>query len=48
MGVICAVGVMRLMKPAETPIAGLPIDTVGLTLLIMRIGALQLIFGFRA
>ncbi|WP_180644489.1 DHA2 family efflux MFS transporter permease subunit [Acinetobacter bereziniae] len=41
-GVICALGVMRLMKTAETPIAKLPIDTIGLTLLIIWIGALQL------
>ena len=41
-GVICAVGVMRLLKVAETPIAKLPIDTIGLTLLIVWIGALQL------
>ena len=41
-GFLCAFGAMRLLKSAETPIAKLKIDSVGLALLIIWIGALQL------
>lgn len=41
-GLLCAFGAMRLLKAAETPIAKLKIDTIGLALLILWIGALQL------
>ena len=41
-GIICAVAAMRLLKPAETDKFRLPIDAVGLALLILWIGALQL------
>ena len=42
-GILCAFGVMKLLKSAETPIAKLKIDSIGLALLILWIGALQLI-----
>lgn len=42
-GILCAFGVMRLLKSAETPTAKLKIDSIGLALLILWIGALQLI-----
>ena len=41
-GLLCAFGAMRLLKVAETPIAKLKMDGVGLALLIIWIGALQL------
>lgn len=41
-GILCAIGAMRLLKAAETPIAKLKIDSIGLALLIIWIGALQL------
>ena len=41
-GIFCAVAAMRLLKSAETPIMKLKIDSVGLALLILWIGALQL------
>ena len=41
-GIFCAVAAMRLLKSAETPIVKLKIDSVGLALLILWIGALQL------
>lgn len=41
-GLLCAFGAMRLLKSAETPIAKLKIDSIGLALLIIWIGALQL------
>ncbi|NHC04570.1 DHA2 family efflux MFS transporter permease subunit [Acinetobacter sp. 187] len=41
-GVMCAFAAMRLLKSAETPISKLKIDSVGLALLIIWIGALQL------
>ena len=41
-GLLCAYGAMRLLKSAETPIAKLKMDTIGLALLILWIGALQL------
>lgn len=41
-GIFCAVAAMRLLKPAETAIAKIKIDSVGLFLLIVWIGALQL------
>ncbi|OTG63483.1 DHA2 family efflux MFS transporter permease subunit [Acinetobacter silvestris] len=41
-GIFCAVGAMRLLKVAETPIAKLKVDSIGLALLILWIGALQL------
>lgn len=41
-GLLCAYGAMRLLKSAETPISKLKIDTIGLALLILWIGALQL------
>ena len=41
-GIFCALAALRLLKPVETAIAKLKIDTVGLFLLIIWIGALQL------
>lgn len=41
-GILCAVGAMRLLKVAETPTAKLKIDSIGLALLVIWIGALQL------
>lgn len=41
-GIFCAVAVTRLMRVAETPIVKLKIDSVGLGLLVLWIGALQL------
>ncbi|RLL35439.1 DHA2 family efflux MFS transporter permease subunit [Acinetobacter cumulans] len=41
-GIICAMAAMRLLKPAETEIAKLKIDMGGLVLLVLWIGALQL------
>ena len=41
-GLLCAYGAMRLLKSAETPISKLKIDAIGLALLILWIGALQL------
>jgi DHA2 family multidrug resistance protein len=40
--VICAVGAMVLLRPAETRTEKAPIDTVGLVLLVTWIGALQI------
>lgn len=42
-GIFCAVAAMRLLKPAETAIEKLKIDSIGLALLIIWIGSLQLI-----
>lgn len=42
-GIFCGVAAMRLLKPAETAIEKLKIDSIGLALLIIWIGALQLI-----
>ncbi|NHB58842.1 DHA2 family efflux MFS transporter permease subunit [Acinetobacter sp. 194] len=41
-GILCGFAALKLLKSAETPIAKLKIDTVGLSLLILWIGALQL------
>jgi DHA2 family multidrug resistance protein len=41
-GIICAMAAMRLLKPAETETAKLKIDMGGLVLLVLWIGALQL------
>ena len=41
-GILCGLAALKLLKSAETPIAKLKIDTVGLSLLIIWIGALQL------
>lgn len=41
-GIICGFAALKLLKPAETPIAKLKMDTVGLSLLILWIAALQL------
>ncbi|ALH95321.1 DHA2 family efflux MFS transporter permease subunit [Acinetobacter equi] len=41
-GLVCAYAVMRLLKSAETPTAKLKIDMGGLLLLVLWIGALQL------
>ena len=41
-GILCGLAALKLLKSAETPIAKLKIDTVGLSLLILWIGALQL------
>ncbi|NEU36735.1 MFS transporter, partial [bacterium LRH843] len=41
-GIACAFAAMRLLKPAETATAKLKIDRGGLILLILWIGALQL------
>lgn len=41
-GIFCALAAMRLLKPAETAISKIKIDSIGLFLLIIWIGALQL------
>lgn len=41
-GIVCVLAAIRLLKPAETETISLRIDTVGLGLLILWIGALQL------
>ncbi len=41
-GIVCAMGALSLLKAAETPTARLKIDSIGLLLLIVWIGALQL------
>ena len=41
-GIFCAVAALRLLKPAETVISKIRIDSIGLFLLIIWIGALQL------
>lgn len=41
-GIICALAAIRLLKPAETDKFRLPIDAIGLGLLVLWIGALQL------
>ena len=41
-GILCGLAALKLLKSAETPIAKLKIDTMGLSLLILWIGALQL------
>lgn len=41
-GILCAYGAYRLLRGVETPIAKIKIDAVGLALLIIWIGALQL------
>ena len=40
--VFCALTAFRLLRPVETPTAKLPIDVVGLGLMILWIGALQI------
>ena len=40
--ILCAVATLSLLKPAETPTEKLPIDGIGLGLLILWIGALQI------
>lgn len=40
--VLCAVGAYRLLAPAETATMKQPVDTIGLALLILWIGALQI------
>lgn len=42
-GIFCAVAALRLLKPAETAIERLKIDSIGLALLILWIDALQLV-----
>ena len=41
-GIVCALAAIRLLKPAETDKFRLPIDAIGLGLLVVWIGALQL------
>ncbi|KAA5566117.1 MFS transporter, partial [Pseudomonas aeruginosa] len=41
-GIVCVLAAMRLLRVAETETISLRIDTVGLGLLILWIGALQL------
>ncbi|KAA8735281.1 DHA2 family efflux MFS transporter permease subunit [Acinetobacter qingfengensis] len=41
-GLLCAAGIWHFLRVAETQIAKLQIDVIGLTLLILWIGALQL------
>lgn len=41
-GIFCALSAIRLLKPAETAIAKIKIDAIGLFLLVVWIGALQL------
>ncbi|HCM32127.1 MAG TPA: MFS transporter, partial [Acinetobacter radioresistens] len=41
-GIICALGAVSLLKSAETPLNKLKIDHIGLILLVIWIGALQL------
>ena len=41
-GIVCALAAIRLLKPAETDKFRLPIDAIGLGLLVIWIGALQL------
>lgn len=41
-GIVCGLAALKLLKPAETPTASLKIDTIGLSLLIIWVGALQL------
>ncbi|MFT4021105.1 MAG: DHA2 family efflux MFS transporter permease subunit [Acinetobacter sp.] len=41
-GLICAFAALKMLKPAETPTEQLKIDSVGLGLLVLWIGALQL------
>lgn len=45
-GIVCALGVMRLLKSAETPVEKLKIDSIGLGLLVLWIAALQLMLDF--
>lgn len=40
-GIVCVLAAMRLLRVAETETISLRIDTVGLGLLILWIGALQ-------
>lgn len=42
-GIICVFGVLNLLKPAETPTALVKVDAIGLSLLVIAIGALQLL-----
>ncbi|WP_343597665.1 DHA2 family efflux MFS transporter permease subunit [Acinetobacter sp.] len=41
-GIICVLAAIRLLSPAETPTQQIKIDSVGLGLLVLWIGALQL------
>ncbi|MEB3754714.1 DHA2 family efflux MFS transporter permease subunit [Acinetobacter sp. MD2(2019)] len=41
-GIICTLAAIRLLKPAETPTQKIKIDSIGLGLLVLWIGALQL------
>src|SRR3569832_1979415 len=41
-GLLCAYATWRLLKERETPIRRLPIDTVGLVLLVIGVGSLQI------
>nr|WP_121974598.1 MULTISPECIES: DHA2 family efflux MFS transporter permease subunit [Acinetobacter] len=41
-GILCALGTIRLLRGVETPTAKLKIDAIGLGLLVLWIGALQL------
>ncbi|MEB3768030.1 DHA2 family efflux MFS transporter permease subunit [Acinetobacter sp. MD2] len=41
-GIICTLAAIRLLKPVETPTQQIKIDSVGLGLLVLWIGALQL------
>ncbi len=42
----CVIAAIALLKPAETPVRKLPIDLIGLALLIFWIGSLQLMLDF--
>ncbi|MBF7688608.1 DHA2 family efflux MFS transporter permease subunit [Acinetobacter rathckeae] len=41
-GIICVLGVLRVLKPAETPTNYVRVDVMGLSLLVIAVGALQL------
>lgn len=41
-GILCVFAVLKLLKPAETQIAKVKIDAIGLSLLVIAVGALQL------
>ncbi|GAB3040531.1 DHA2 family efflux MFS transporter permease subunit [Acinetobacter apis] len=41
-GIVCIFAVLHLLKPAETQIAAVKVDAIGLSLLVIAVGALQL------
>lgn len=41
-GILCVLGVLKVLKPAETPTEYVRVDVIGLSLLIIAVGALQL------